>query len=105
MVSKGKIHLSIAWVTLFLMGMDLFVVSPLLPFISEAYHISSAKAGWMVTVFAFTYAAFAPLFGWLSDRKDRSAFITCGLFLFVMSNLLMAFAFLEGFWLVERTCI
>ena len=28
---RGKVSLSVGWITLFLMGIDLFVVSPLLP--------------------------------------------------------------------------
>ena len=74
------------------MGADLFVVSPLLPFISKAYHVSPAMTGWMVTVFALTYAISAPFFGWLSDKKGRRAFITFGLLLFTISNALTAFA-------------
>ncbi|MEC1669486.1 MFS transporter [Bacillus mojavensis] len=74
------------------MGTDLFVVSPLLPFISQAYKISSATAGWMVTVFAITYAISAPFFGWLSDKKGRRSFITLGLLLFAASNILTACA-------------
>ncbi|HZG85914.1 MFS transporter [Paenibacillus sp.] len=89
---QGRLSLSVGWITLFLMGTDLFVVSPLLPFISEAYHVSSATTGWMVTVFAVTYAVAAPFFGWLSDRKGRRSFITFGLFLFAVSNALTAFA-------------
>jgi MFS transporter, DHA1 family, purine base/nucleoside efflux pump len=89
---RGKLSLSVGWVTLFLMGADLFVVSPLLPFISEAYNVSSAMTGWMVTVFAVTYAIAAPFFGWLSDKNGRRALITFGLLLFVISNILTAFA-------------
>ena len=74
------------------MGTDLFVVSPLLPFISEAYNVSPATTGWMVTVFAVTYAFSAPFFGWLSDKKGRRIFITFGLLLFAISNALTAFA-------------
>lgn len=89
---EGKVSLSVGWITLFLMGTDLFVVSPLLPFISEAFKVSPATAGWMVTVFAVTYAFSAPLFGWLSDKKGRRTFITFGLILFVFSNALTAYA-------------
>ncbi|HWL23628.1 MAG TPA: MFS transporter, partial [Ureibacillus sp.] len=85
---SGRLSLSVGWITLFLMGIDLYVVSPLLPFISEAYNVSSAMTGWMVTVFAVTYACFAPFFGWLSDKNGRRTFITFGLFLFVISNIL-----------------
>lgn len=89
---QGKISLIISWITLFLMGTDLFVVSPLLPFISEAYYVSPETTGWMVTVFAVTYAFSAPLFGWLSDKKGRRTFIMFGLLLFAISNTLTAFA-------------
>ncbi|MGP4039176.1 MFS transporter [Gracilibacillus sp. D59] len=89
---QGRIRLSVGWITLFLMGTDLFVVSPLLPFISEEYKVSSATTGWMVTVFAVTYAFSAPLLGWVSDRKGRRRFIIFGLILFAISNTLTAFA-------------
>src|SRR5699024_12396336 len=45
---RGRAILSVSWITLFLMGTDLFVVSPLLPFISEAYKVSPETTGWMV---------------------------------------------------------
>ena len=96
---QGRVSLIVGWITLFLIGIDLFVVSPLLPFISEAFHTSSAMTGWMVTVFAITYAIFAPLFGWLSDKNGRGAYITFGLVLFVISNILTAFA-PSFFWLI-----
>jgi predicted MFS family arabinose efflux permease len=74
------------------MGTDLFVVSPLLPFISEEYKISSAMTGWMVTGFAVTYAFSAPFLGWLSDKKGRKKVITFGLLIFSFSNILTAYA-------------
>ncbi|KKI90884.1 MFS transporter [Bacillus sp. SA1-12] len=89
---QGRISLSVGWITLFLMGTDLFVVSPLLPFISEAYDVSSAMTGWMVTVFAVTYAMAAPFFGWASDKKGRRTIITFGLLLFSLSNALTVFS-------------
>jgi len=89
---RGRVSLSVGWVTLFLMGTDLFVVSPLLPFISEEYNVSSAMTGWMVTVFAVTYAIAAPFFGWASDKNGRGIFITFGLLLFSFSNVLTAFS-------------
>jgi MFS transporter, DHA1 family, purine base/nucleoside efflux pump len=89
---RGRVSLIVGWITLFLMGTDLFVVSPLLPFISEAYNVSSAMTGWMVTVFAVTYAIVAPFFGWASDKNGRGIFITFGLILFTFSNALTAFS-------------
>ncbi|KEK19837.1 MFS transporter [Bacillus manliponensis] len=96
---RGRVSLTVGWITLFLMGTDLFVVSPLLPFISEAYEISPTMTGWMVTVFAVTYAISAPFFGWLSDKKGRRTFIVFGLLLFTIANALTAFA-PSFFWLI-----
>lgn len=99
---RGKIILLVGWVTMFLIGTDLFVVSPLLPFISEEYNVSSATTGWMVTVFAVTYAGAAPFFGWISDKKGRGSFITFGLLLFAVSNALTAFAPSFAWLIVSR---
>lgn len=96
---RQRLSLMVGWVTMFLIGIDLFVVSPLLPFISETYRISTAMTGWMVTVFAVTYAIFIPIFGWLSDKNGRRAFIIFGLILFIISSLLTAFA-PSFFWLI-----
>lgn len=99
MAVQGRVGLVVGWFTLFLMGIDIFVVSPLLPVIAETYEVSTAMTGWMVTVFAVTYAISAPFFGWLSDKKGRRAFITFGLALFVMANSLTAFA-PSFYWLI-----
>ncbi|RPK14830.1 MFS transporter [Priestia endophytica] len=96
---KGRMSLSVGWITLFLMGTDLFVVSPLLPLISEVYKVSASVTGWMVTVFSVTYAFSAPFFGWLSDIKERRTLITFGLLLFAISNMLTAFS-PSFFWLI-----
>ncbi|MFP3728266.1 MFS transporter [Priestia filamentosa] len=58
-----KTPLIVGWITVFLIGTDLFIISPLLPFISTEYNTSNTQTGWMVTIFALSYAAFAPLFG------------------------------------------
>lgn len=102
METKGKISLIVGWITLFLMGTDLFVVSPLLPFIAQEFGISSAIAGWMVTVFAVMYALSAPFLGWLSDKKGRREFITFGLMLFVLSNVLTFYAVSFSWLIVSR---
>lgn len=87
---KDTVYLLTGWLTLFVIGTDLFVMSPLLPFIAEEYEITPAVAGWLVTAFSLMYAISAPLFGWLSDRKGRRLFIVLGLFSFSLSNFLTA---------------
>lgn len=87
---KETMYLLTGWLTLFIIGTDLFVISPLLPFIAEEYEIAPAVAGWIVTVFSLMYAISAPLFGWLSDHKGRRLFIVFGLLSFCLSNFLTA---------------
>ncbi|MBB6451637.1 putative MFS family arabinose efflux permease [Salirhabdus euzebyi] len=102
MFQTGRVRLAIGWFTLLIMGTDLFVISPLLPFISQEYGISPAMAGWMVTVFALTYAISAPFFGWLSDKKGKGILITAGLFLFAFSNLLTGLAPSYSWLIISR---
>ncbi|SHN59959.1 MFS transporter [Desulfitobacterium chlororespirans] len=87
---KEAIYLFTGWLTLFIIGTDLFVISPLLPSIAQEYEITPAVAGWLVTVFSLMYAMSAPLFGWLSDRKGRRLLIVCGLLSFGIANFLTA---------------
>jgi predicted MFS family arabinose efflux permease len=84
--------LSVGWLTLFVVGSDLFVISPLLPFIAVDYKITPAAAGLSVTVFAVTYMLSAPLLGHLADRVGRKSVLTCALFAFAAGNLSTAIA-------------
>jgi predicted MFS family arabinose efflux permease len=85
-------RLPIGWCTLFVVGTDLFVVSPLLPLIAADLGISSAFTGLSVTVFSVTYMVSAPLLGYLADRVGRRQMLTCCLFAFAAANLLTAAA-------------
>jgi MFS transporter, DHA1 family, purine base/nucleoside efflux pump len=55
MMHVAPARLAVAWVTMFLVGTELFVFSPLLPLLAADYHISTALAGLSVTIFSFTY--------------------------------------------------
>jgi predicted MFS family arabinose efflux permease len=77
---------------MFVVGSDLFVVSPLLPLISADYAMPPASAGLSVTVFAVTYMLSAPALGHLADRVGRVRVLTCCLYAFGAANLLTAIA-------------
>ncbi len=83
-------ELAIGWLTMFVIGSDLFVVSPLLPMIAADYAIPPAAAGWSVTVFSLTYMLSAPVFGYLADRIGGSRIVTACLVAFAAANLLTA---------------
>jgi predicted MFS family arabinose efflux permease len=84
--------LAVGWLTLFVVGSDLFVVSPLLPSMAADYQISPATAGLSVMVFAITYMLSAPLLGHIADRVGRRSVLTCSLCAFAAANLSTAVA-------------
>jgi len=95
MMGSGKPPLAgllVGWLTMFVIGTDLFVISPLLPMIAADYRISAALAGLSVTVFSLTYMVSAPLFGHLADRIGRHRVLVWGLVVFAAANLATAAA-------------
>src|SRR5258708_33710701 len=88
----SPVQLAVAWLTMFLVGTELFVMSPLLPLLAADYHISATIAGLSVTVFSLTYMVSAPIFGYLSDRIGRRRVLICSLITLAVANLLTASA-------------
>ena len=82
--------LAVGWLTMFVIGTDLFVISPLLPMIATEYRISPVIAGLSVTVFSLTYMIGAPFFGQLADRVGRRRVLIGGLAVFAAANLATA---------------
>ncbi|RQX28156.1 MFS transporter [Staphylococcus warneri] len=82
------LELAISWITLFIIGTDLFVISPLLPNIQQNFDISKYEASWSVTVFSIMYAIMAPIFGILTDKWGKKRNIVVGLIFFALSNFL-----------------
>jgi predicted MFS family arabinose efflux permease len=75
---------------MFVIGSDLFVVSPLLPLIAADYGIPPALAGLSVTVFSLSYMLSAPILGTIADRIGRARMLICCLLAFGAANLLTA---------------
>jgi MFS family permease len=80
--------LAVAWLTMFLVGTELFVFSPLLPVLASDYHVTPALAGLSVTMFSLAYMTSAPLFGYISDRIGRRRVLICSLLAFALANIL-----------------
>lgn len=81
-----------AWLTMFVVGADLFVVSPLLPLIAVNLSVSPAIAGLSVSVFSIVYLMSAPLLGHVADRQGRRHILIISLFVFAGANILTAAA-------------
>jgi len=89
---NASAKLAVAWLTMFLVGTELFVFSPLLPVLASDYHVTPALAGLSVTMFSLAYMVSAPLFGYFSDRIGRRRVLTCSLLAFALANILTASA-------------
>jgi len=85
-------ELAIGWLTMFVVGSDLFVISPLLPLIAADFGISPSLAGLSVTVFSLAYMLSAPILGHIADRIGRGRVLTYCLCAFSAANLLTAAA-------------
>ena len=85
-------ELAVGWLTMFLIGTELFIFSPLLPTLAVNYDVSSKVAGLCVTTFSLAYMVTAPLFGHVSDRVGKRRVLICCLLAFGTANLLTASA-------------
>lgn len=94
----------IFFLTLFLIGTDTLLISPLLPTLSKLYHVSTEASGWMVSAYAIGYAVFALISGPFSDKRDRKKVMIWGLVFFALSTFLCAFAVDFRLMLAFRLC-
>ena len=83
-------RLAVAWLTMFLVGTELFVFSPLLPVLAADYRIAPSVAGLSVTIFSLAYMLSAPLLGYFSDRIGRRRVLIYSLLAFALANILTA---------------
>ncbi|MEV5506066.1 MFS transporter [Streptomyces orinoci] len=83
---------TLLYAVFFLMGAEMYLVSPLLPTISRDLHSSTTAAAALVTSYVLTYAIAGPLFGVWADRVERRRFITGGVAVFLVGNVLCALA-------------
>ncbi len=90
MRANAPARLAVAWLTMFLVGTELFVFSPLLPVLAADYHIAPSLAGLSVTTFSLAYMVSAPLFGYFSDRIGRRRVLIGSLLAFALANILTA---------------
>ena len=85
-------RLACGWLTMFVVGTDLFIISPLLPSIAAEFGTSPAATGLSVTVFSVTYLLSAPLIGQLADRTGRRRTLIVCLLCFAGANVLTGLA-------------
>jgi predicted MFS family arabinose efflux permease len=86
-MSFSSLRLGCAWLTLFVIGTDLFVVSPLLPDVAADLGVAPARSGWCVTTFSLTYMVMAPALGRAADAFGRARLLVVALVAFAAANL------------------
>jgi predicted MFS family arabinose efflux permease len=95
--------LLVSCLTMFLVGTELFILSPLLPMFAAEYGVSPTLAGWCVTAFSLAYMATAPLLGYVADRAGRRQVLICSLLGLSAANLLTATAPNLAWLIIART--
>jgi predicted MFS family arabinose efflux permease len=101
-MGSSAARLLVAWCTLFVVGTDLFVVSPLLPMLAADFDLPPAAAGLSVTAFAAVYMCAAPLLGRVADGIGRRRMLVVCLVGFAAANFLTAIASNYVWLLVAR---
>ena len=86
-MSSSAFRLGCAWLTLFVIGTDLFVVAPLLPDVAADLGVAPARSGWCVTAFSLTYMVTAPALGRAADGFGRARLLVMALLAFAAANL------------------
>ena len=84
--------LFITSVSIFLVSMDVTIVSVALPGISRSFHETTAALSWVFTAYNITFAGLLLLAGKLGDRWGRKPAFLWGLGLFAVASLLAAIA-------------
>ncbi|AGK96477.1 MFS transporter [Clostridium pasteurianum] len=81
----------VLFMTIFIIGADTFIISPLVPTISKYFSVNASEAGLLVTAYSIGYAIFAFIFGPISDKIGRRFLLIVGLICFSVFAILCGF--------------
>jgi len=85
-------RLSILALGAFSLGTDLFVIAGTMPELVRDMGVTATRGGWLVSVFAFTYALASPLLAVATGSLDRRSVLTASLCVFCVANVISATA-------------
>lgn len=91
-MSHSKLRLPIGFATLFVVGTDLFVVSPLLPLIARDLNVGVGAAAATIPVFSAAYLVASPAMGRLADHHGHRRVLLMGMTTFAAANFLTGLA-------------
>ncbi len=90
--ARSPIWLLVSWVTIFLVGTDLFIVSSFLPSIARELRTSPASLAILVSAFSVAYAVACPVQGWVAERLGLRTVLIAGVTSLGLANLYTAMA-------------
>lgn len=90
--AQAKVIVAALTIGAFAIGLDTFVIIGALDVISRDLGISTAAAGWIISIYAFCYAVFAPLNAWMFKGMSRRSIQILSIAIFTIGNLVRAIA-------------
>jgi len=78
--------------SMFVLGLDAYVIAGLIPLMQDSFHSSYAELGQAVTVFTLCYALSAPLVSTLMPGKSIRYLLLLSIFIFSLANAATAMA-------------
>lgn len=86
----------------FLGNLDVQIISPILPALTEAFDVSVFLAGFSVSAYSISGAFWALIIGPLSDRHGRIVFLRLAAVAFSIASIIAFFASHFGFFILAR---
>ncbi|SOY72553.1 MFS transporter [Cupriavidus taiwanensis] len=83
----SRFLLPVLAITVCMVGAAEFMLAPMLAPLATAFHTSPMQASGLVSAYALSYAAAAPLMGWISDRAGRRGVLLAAMLLFAADSL------------------
>ncbi len=94
--------LPISWVTIFLVGTDLFIISPFLPLIGKELNTQPESLTILVSSFSLTYAIACPIQGRIAERWGLRTVLVVGIVSLALANLFTAIAINQSQLVLSR---
>lgn len=91
-LTMSRYWLLVGWLTIFLVGTDLFVVSPFLPSIGHDLHRSAPSLTVLISIFSIVYAIACPIQARFAERFGVGNVLLFGVFTLGLANLYTALA-------------
>lgn len=91
-MTMNRSWLLVGWVTIFLVGMDLFVMAPFLPAIGQELHRSASSLTMLISLFSIVYAIACPIQARIAERFGVGNVLLFGILTLGLANYYTAVA-------------